>query len=53
VLLCYNPMIRNEWRKDEIVITTNGTYPSLFVTKIFRNGQPMNFSNMPTVSIRL
>ena len=31
-----NPMINHDWGKDWIMITTNGTYPSSFLTQMFR-----------------
>jgi hypothetical protein len=42
VNLVINPMGRlsNEWGKDREVFTTSSTYPWLFVTYIFHNGQP-------------
>jgi hypothetical protein len=40
VNLVTNPVISHEWGKDREVFTTSGTYPSSFVTQIFRNGQP-------------
>jgi len=38
--LVANPVISHEWGKDREVFTPNGTYPLLFVTHIFHNGQP-------------
>jgi len=38
IALVTNPVISHKWEKDRIVITTDGTYPWLFVTQIFRNG---------------
>jgi hypothetical protein len=35
-----NPVLSQEWGKDQIVITTNETYPWSFVTQIFHSGQP-------------
>jgi hypothetical protein len=32
--------ISHEWRNDREVFTINGTYPWLFVTQKFHNGQP-------------
>jgi hypothetical protein len=40
VNLVTNPVISREWGKDREVLTTSGTYPWLFVTQIFHNGQP-------------
>ena len=40
VNLVTNPVISHERRKDREVLTTNGTYPSSFVTQIFHSGQP-------------
>ena len=42
VNLVANPVISYERRKDREVFTTSGTYPWLFVTQIFHNGQPKN-----------
>jgi hypothetical protein len=39
VNLVANPVISHEWGKDREVLTTSGTYPWSFVTKIFHNGQ--------------
>jgi hypothetical protein len=33
-----NLVTSHEWRKNRIVITTNGTYSRSFVTQIFQNG---------------
>ena len=40
VTLVTNPVISHELGEDRIVITTNGTNPSSFVTQIFRSGWP-------------
>jgi hypothetical protein len=40
VNLVTNSIISREWGKDREVFTTSGTYPWLFVTQIFHNGQP-------------
>ena len=46
--LVTNPAISHEWGDDRIVITTNGTYPSSFMTHIFRNGLPGHGVNQTT-----
>ena len=38
VILAANPVINHKWGKDQIVITTNKTYPWWFVTQILHNG---------------
>ena len=38
VTLVANPGISHEWGKEQIVNTTNRTYPWSFVTPLFRNG---------------
>ena len=40
VNLVANLVISHEWRKDQEVFTTSGTYPWSFVTQIFHNGHP-------------
>ena len=40
VNLVTNPVISHEWGKAQEVLTTSGTYPWSFLTKIFHNGQP-------------
>ena len=37
--------------EEMIVITTNGTYPSSFMTKIFRNGLPGHGVNQPVFEV--
>jgi hypothetical protein len=46
VHLITSPGISHEWGKDWEVFTTSGTYPWLFVTQIFHNGQPSHGGNM-------
>jgi hypothetical protein len=43
-----NPMISHEWGKDWKVFMTIWTYPWLFVTQIFHNGQPSHSGDRKT-----
>ena len=45
------PGIGHKWGDDRIVITTNGKYPSSFMTKIFRNGLPGHGVNQATFEV--
>jgi len=44
-------VLSHEWGDDRIVITTNGTYPSSFITKLFRNGLPGHGVNQTTFQV--
>jgi hypothetical protein len=46
-----NPVISCEWGKDREVFTTSGTYPWLFVTQIFHNGQPSKIFEVMTSTL--
>jgi hypothetical protein len=51
VNLVTNPVISREWGKDREVFTTSGTYPWLFVTQIFHNGQPSKIFEVMTSTL--
>ena len=53
VNLVTNPVIIHERGKDRKVFTTSGTYPWLFVTQIFHNGQPRDGDRKKTVKIKI
>ena len=45
------PVISREWWKDREVFTTSETYPWLFVTQIFHNGQPSHGGDHKTFEV--
>ena len=49
--LVTNPVISHEWGKDQEVLRTSGTYPWLFVTQIFHNGQPSHGGDGKTLEV--
>ena len=53
--LVINPVISHERGKDREAFTTSGTYPWLFVTQIFHNGQPSHGGDrkLPLVVINI
>ena len=51
VNLVTNPVISREWGKDREVLATSGTYPELFVTQIFRSGQPSHGGDRNIVEV--
>jgi hypothetical protein len=51
VNLVTNPVINNEWGKHREVFTASGTYLWLFVTMIFRNGQPSHGGDRETFEV--
>ena len=51
VNLIINPLISHEWGKDREVLTTSGTYPWSFVTRIFHNGQPSHGGDRKTFEV--
>jgi hypothetical protein len=53
VTLATNPVTSHEWGKDQIVITTNRTYPWSLVTQIFCNGEPKIMEATVKLSKRL
>jgi len=46
-----NPVIGHERGKNGNVNMTNGTYPWLFVTQIFRNGDPKHGDYLKTFEV--
>jgi len=44
-------VIIHERGKDREVFTTSGTYPWLFVTQIFHNGQPSHGGDRKTFEV--
>ena len=44
-------MISHEWGKHQEVFTTGGTYPWLFVTQIFHNGQLSHGGDRKTLEV--
>ena len=51
VNLVTNPVISHEWGKDREMFTTSTTYPWLFVTQIFHNGQPSHGGDGKTLEV--
>ena len=51
VNLVTNMVISHERGKDREVLTTSGTYPWSFVTKIFHNGQPSRGGDRKTFEV--
>jgi hypothetical protein len=51
VNLVTNPVIRHVWEKDREVFTISETYPWLFVTQLFRNGQPSHDGDLKNFEV--